>query len=223
MKKDPLPLSSGFLSSSWHIKNKGMFAASCIGIVLLVVSLEALRRLSAEFEHAMHRQWRAHAAAVSAARQAPQRGAYDASPARQDTGASLEEGAAGRREAFPTVSTLADGSAPSSITYRPTPLQQLIRAVLHAMTFGVAYIIMLLAMYFNGFVIISIILGAGLGKFLCDWKSTTIAVSLGSRLAAAGQCPANAGGKGGAKSAEDGDSSASLKSGHPREPTVCCG
>jgi copper transporter 1 len=33
---------------------------------------------------------------------------------------------------------------------KATPLQQLIRAVLHAAVFAVAYILMLLAMYFNG-------------------------------------------------------------------------
>jgi len=54
-------------------------------------------------------------------------------------------------------------------TFRATPLQQLIRSVIHAVTFGLAYIIMLLAMYFNGYIIMSIILGAGVGKFLCDW------------------------------------------------------
>jgi copper transporter 1 len=41
-------------------------------------------------------------------------------------------------------------------------------------TFAVAYIVMLLAMYFNGYIIISIFLGAGLGKFLCDWTTFRI-------------------------------------------------
>jgi copper transporter 1 len=55
------------------------------------------------------------------------------------------------------------------VTFRATPLQQFIRSLIHAVTFGVAYIIMLLAMYFNGYIIISIIIGAFLGKFFCDW------------------------------------------------------
>ncbi|KAM0347954.1 hypothetical protein ACHAPU_004455 [Fusarium lateritium] len=56
-----------------------------------------------------------------------------------------------------------------TLTYRASPLQQLVRAFIHAVTFGGAYIIMLLAMYFNGYVIISIFIGSGLGKFFCDW------------------------------------------------------
>jgi len=43
--------------------------------------------------------------------------------------------------------------------------------------FGLAYLVMLLAMYYNGYVLISIIIGAGVGKFLCDWM--VIMVPLG--------------------------------------------
>lgn len=59
-------------------------------------------------------------------------------------------------------------------TFRATPHQQMVRAVLHAVVFGLAYIVMLLAMYYNGYIIISIIMGAGIGKFLCDWMVVKI-------------------------------------------------
>lgn len=58
---------------------------------------------------------------------------------------------------------------PPKTPRRATPLQQLVRAVLHAAVFGLAYILMLLAMYFNGFVILTIFVGVGVGKFVCDW------------------------------------------------------
>ncbi|KAI6781622.1 Copper transport protein-like protein [Emericellopsis cladophorae] len=63
-----------------------------------------------------------------------------------------------------------------TITYRATVLQQFIRALLHAVTYGGAYIVMLLVMYFNGYIIISVFVGAGLGKFLCDWMVVKIDV-----------------------------------------------
>jgi solute carrier family 31 (copper transporter), member 1 len=44
-------------------------------------------------------------------------------------------------------------------------------------TFAIAYFVMLLAMYFNGYIIISIFIGALLGKFLCDWEKISIPVS----------------------------------------------
>jgi solute carrier family 31 (copper transporter), member 1 len=42
--------------------------------------------------------------------------------------------------------------------------------------FGIAYILMLIAMGFNGYVIIVIIIGAGFGKFLCDWMTQKVVV-----------------------------------------------
>lgn len=54
--------------------------------------------------------------------------------------------------------------------FRPSLLQQLIRATIHMVTFGVAYIIMLLAMYYNGYFIICILIGAFLGSFIFSWE-----------------------------------------------------
>ena len=95
-----------------------MFAASVIGVFLLSVSLEALRRLAKEYDTYAIRQLR---------------------------------------------------SAPIKGRRRATPIQQAIRAILHAAVFGVAYILMLLAMYFNGYIILAIFIGVGVGKYLCDW------------------------------------------------------
>ncbi|KAJ9640238.1 hypothetical protein H2204_003463 [Knufia peltigerae] len=154
-----------FLSSSWHITSKGMFAASCIGVVFLVISLELLRRVSKEYDMAILRQ-------------------FQRSVVTQD--------------ATKDQTTLVGGCrpAPRVVVFRPSPIQQLIRAVLHAVTFGVAYIIMLLAMYYNGYIIICIFIGAGLGKFICDWAPQKI--PLGTSFEQQGD------------SVEEG-------------PTVCCG
>ncbi|KAL7782346.1 Ctr domain-containing protein [Trichoderma afarasin] len=130
-----------FLSCSWHIQNNGMFAASCIGIVVLVISVEFMRRLGQEYDEFIVRQWRRQAAVAS--------------------------DLVTREAREPTTSSQA-------ILFRATPLQQLLRAIIHAITFGAAYIIMLLAMYFNGYIIICIILGSGIGKFVCHWLSARI-------------------------------------------------
>lgn len=60
-------------------------------------------------------------------------------------------------------------AAKPALIFRASPLEQLIRSILHLTFFGLAYILMLLAMYYNGYIIISIIIGAGIGKFFCDW------------------------------------------------------
>ncbi|KAK1728844.1 hypothetical protein CaCOL14_008670 [Colletotrichum acutatum] len=129
-----------FLASSWQIKNAGMFAASCIGVGLLTVFLEVFRRLGKEYDALIQRQFQARAAELQA--RIPKETDCCEPPA---------------------------AVAPQTLVFRASPLQQLIRSVIHAATFGLAYIVMLLAMYYNGYLIISIIIGAGLGKFLCDW------------------------------------------------------
>lgn len=143
---DESSTSPGFLSSSWHIKNNGMFAASCIGVAFLVVCLELLRRLGKEYDALILRQFQRSVVARSADFK------------RQNCSVTCRPGG-------------------QYTTFRASPLQQLVRSLLHACTFGVAYIVMLLAMYYNGYMIISIFLGAFLGKFLCDWMIHKIPIA----------------------------------------------
>ena len=145
-----------FLASSWHIKTKGMFAASCIGVALLVVCLEFLRRIGKEYDSYILRQFHRRAASL---RYRP-RVSYVA-PKFDDERNSSGCG--------PDASCAPPLPDQQFITFRATPAQQITRGAIHAATFGVGYIVMLLAMYFNGYIIISIIIGAFLGKVLCDW------------------------------------------------------
>ncbi|KAK0655618.1 Ctr copper transporter family-domain-containing protein [Cercophora newfieldiana] len=158
-----------FLSSSWLITTKGAFAATCIGVILMVAALEALRRLGKEYDEHILREFQARLTALSA-------------------GAAASE----------------QGAGPQSVTFKASPVQQLIRSVIHALTFGLAYIVMLLAMYFNGYIIISIIIGAGLGKFFCDWMTSTITID------------ARSGGK-------EGNACIGVSATGIEEPSVCCG
>ncbi|KAI8220960.1 hypothetical protein K4K54_008190 [Colletotrichum sp. SAR 10_86] len=143
-----------FLSSSWQIRNRGMMAASCIGVVLLVVMLEFLRIISKKYDNLILAQMRRRGQVVLAA---------SASAVGHD---DVKDGCA--------RSTAVSSRASRKIVMRASPVQQILRTILHAVTFGVAYVVMLLAMYFNGYIIISIIVGAGLGKYLTDWLSCTV-------------------------------------------------
>ncbi|ROT36527.1 copper transport protein ctr4 [Sodiomyces alkalinus F11] len=137
-----------FLSESWYIHNNGAFAASCIGVALLAVCLELIRRLGKEYDALLLRQFHARALEMASA------------------------GAKGRDDRPICCDNIRSGDLAAThptIIFRASPPEQLIRAVLHLVFFGLAYILMLLAMYYNGYIIISIILGAGLGKFFCDW------------------------------------------------------
>ncbi|KAJ5662651.1 uncharacterized protein N7477_010267 [Penicillium maclennaniae] len=59
--------------------------------------------------------------------------------------------------------------------FTPTIIQQAIRALFHMAQFAVAYFVMLLAMYYNGYFIICIFIGAYIGSFLFSWESISLA------------------------------------------------
>ena len=137
-----------FISHSWHITSNGMFAGSCIGVILLVMSLECLRRGAREFDRYIVR--------------------------RQAQMISQGENHPGRNTLFENNNKTTANVAPICVTitkvFRPNISQQLVRAGFHCAQFTIAYFIMLLAMYYNGYIIISIILGAFVGSFVCNWE-----------------------------------------------------
>jgi len=150
-----LTIPVGFISPTWKITSKGMFAGSCIGVVLLVMTLEALRRASREYDSYIVR---AHVKAVTA---------FSALPSNNDSDSDRNKDPLVQSSARPIP-------APGAMNFRPSPVQQLVRALLHMAQFAVAYFVMLMAMYYNGFVIISILVGAGLGAFVFSWQSMAL-------------------------------------------------
>jgi solute carrier family 31 (copper transporter), member 1 len=105
---------SCFIAESWRITSSGMFAGSCIGVILLVMSLEFLRRAVKEYDRYL------------VAKNVVADGAT--SP---DSGSAHAKGAS-------TVNVVTQPRG-----YRPNVFEQLIRAALHMTQFAVAYFIML--------------------------------------------------------------------------------
>ncbi|KAF3940033.1 hypothetical protein ABW19_dt0206830 [Dactylella cylindrospora] len=183
-------LDACFLSKSWHITSAGMFAGSCIGIVFLVVIVEGFRRLARELDRYIVRDWKKRAAAAargvdvsipadgakivessesvaegvgSPAEDAPVAGAT--APVVKSTGKS--KGLLSRFCPYPTASR-------SPSTPRPTFLQLLLKSFIYAVLIGVSYILMLLAMYYNGYIFFCLVIGAWLGNFLFGWDTCVL-------------------------------------------------
>jgi hypothetical protein len=108
-------IDSCFLASSWKITSNGVFAGSCIGVVLLVISLEMLRRAVKEYDRFLINK---HLKSLPAAARSSKAGSDDGSPA-------------------PNCAPILDKG------YRPTIFEQAIRALLHMVQFAVAYFVML--------------------------------------------------------------------------------
>ncbi|KAL4783157.1 Ctr copper transporter [Aspergillus varians] len=143
-----------FLAESWHIRSRGMFGGSCIGVICLVIVLEFLRRIAREYDAFI-----VHRAQLRAQYLSPAQIPVASSSSDNGDGAGVQKTAA------------ATTTAPSqSLRVRPNLIEQLIRALLHMLQFAVAYFVMLLAMYFNGYIIICIFIGAFLGSFIFSWE-----------------------------------------------------
>ncbi|RPA80863.1 Ctr-domain-containing protein [Ascobolus immersus RN42] len=144
-------IDSCFISRTWHNKTTAMFAGSCIGVVIICIILEFVRRVQREYDRAIVRQW-TEKQACSLSQSASEEGA-----------ANLKTG------------TLVLGkSLATPLTFRPTFMQQFIRALLYVVQFWAAYLIMLLAMYYNGYIIICILIGVFLGHFIFGYDNITI-------------------------------------------------
>ena len=125
---------------------KAKFAGSCIGVILLVIVLEFLRRAGKEYDRYIVAQYTRSLASAPAS--------------------------SGSSDAGKNASSTAAACAPAPVRpFRPNVLQQAIRALLHMLQFAVAYFVMLLAMYYNGYIIICIFIGAYLGYFIFGWES----------------------------------------------------
>lgn len=65
--------------------------------------------------------------------------------------------------------------------------------------------------YYNGYIILSIFVGAGLGKFLCDWLVVNVVVADGSA------CERRIG------TSREGEGGKMMDTGVPQEASICCG
>ncbi|CEN61785.1 hypothetical protein ASPCAL08433 [Aspergillus calidoustus] len=159
-------IDSCFLSSHWHIRSGGMFAGSCIGVILLVIALEFLRRVAREYDSFLVRDAQRKSQYQSQAQSHEPNLAASAA----GSSSSADHGKAPASTTAVAGAAAAQGSGRGGTSVRPTLLQQITRAFLHVLQFAVAYFVMLLAMYFNGYIIICIFIGAFLGSFIFSWE-----------------------------------------------------
>ena len=135
-----------------------MFAGSCIGVVCLVIALEFLKRLSKENDLRLMRKFHSRYDIMESVIQS-----------------TTEPGDIGNGESSKDLTSVREQPIPQhrGISSRPTLPQQAVRAALHVLQVALAYFIMLLAMSYNGYLIICIFIGAYTGYFIFGWETVS--------------------------------------------------
>jgi solute carrier family 31 (copper transporter), member 1 len=134
-----------FLSPSWKIRSNGGFAGLCIGVFLAAVLLQTLSWASRFYDKRLVRQHQFQAVAL-ATQAVHNAGTNDYLTAKN-----------------------AHGVSPMA-TFRPNLMQQTVRTLIRTLRFVLSYWIMLLAVHYNGYVIISIILGTFVRIYVFQWE-----------------------------------------------------
>ena len=124
-------IDSCFISSTWHVRSSGAFAGSCIGVVLLVMSLEFLRRGQREFDRYLARRQ----SVPMVSRAEPQ---------------DMSNGNGHHHAKLDSTSTVRSVGSHEYGATRLKIWEQAARSLLYMLQFGVGYFVMLLAMYYNG-------------------------------------------------------------------------
>jgi len=123
-----------FLSSIFHIRSSFTFFIACLGAFILVISLEFLRRFQREFDRYLRKRNEFLQAKTYVLPEETEEKLLDKGTVEQT-----------RQKKVVVV------------------LEQLLRGLIHVVQFSVSYCIMLLFMYSNGYIIISILVGALVG------------------------------------------------------------
>ena len=160
-------LDACFISRTWHITSAGMFVGFCIGVIGLVLLLEFLRRLQREYDrmiqqHAVNDHIAAGRASTTS------RSARNGSAKNNSTPGGEDP----PHSAVPLLGDWEGSLPPRRPRHIPTAFQQAVRASIYTLQFAVAYMIMLLAMYYNGYILICIFIGAFIGFFVFSWDAS---------------------------------------------------
>jgi copper transporter 1 len=144
-----------FLTSSWHITSRGMFAGSCIGVICLVLLLEFLRRSVKEYDRFLVRQHIARFQECSSSSSASPSGTSASAAAGATTCCTRGGAGAGSGGDNSSLEAAKNSDGPTKVVvvavppcapippFRPNVFQQAVRALLHMFQFAIAYFVML--------------------------------------------------------------------------------
>lgn len=171
-------VNSCFIARSWHVRSKAAFAGTCIGVFLLVVLHQWLHRFAREYDAALIRS----------------------KSAKADVSVGSDDALATSEVSLQTLKPSQTPAMANTMSHKwfvaaksvrgiyATPFEHLVRTLLFTLEWGLAYFIMLLFMYYNGFIIISCILGAFFGRLFFTYNEPLSCATIGDSREADRKC-----------------------------------
>ncbi|SCU77636.1 LAMI_0A01816g1_1 [Lachancea mirantina] len=177
-----------FISRSWRNDTRGKFAGSCIGCFLLVFVAQWLNRVSRQFDIELAERRKIKTLAQMSSKYSGDMGGSSSSLSKEETAelsnllqesdikTSFKALLATMSHTWYVRRTRAASSAlpnccvAEPFDVYPTILDHILRALIFTLQWGLSYIIMLLFMYYNGYIIISCLLGALFGRLFFNFE-----------------------------------------------------
>lgn len=181
-------IDSCFIARSWHVTSRGMFAGTCIGVFFWVVSYCWLHRFIVEYDNAIvdfkTKKYQLNSNCCCAPEDGSNSSVDDKSGAGNMEHAAVDtQIAIGTDFWTPLMKTFQHQWLFSWINKKenleekiiyPSALEHFSRSGLYLMEWTVSYLIMLMWMYYNGYLIITMILGYFFGQLLFNYTPLTI-------------------------------------------------
>ncbi|KAN0063707.1 copper transporter complex subunit Ctr4 [Thecaphora frezii] len=157
------------LTSSWHIRTSAQFVGTCVGVFLIVFLIETVRRWGREYDRYIFEQ-----AEKRKRERRRMRKLVDQALVEETTSGEQRPPVAERIDrvffGLPKSQTgRANRLGPAK--FRPTTMQQAVRSLIYGIQFTGAYLVMLMAMTYNGYILIAIVLGGMFGHFFSTWDT----------------------------------------------------
>jgi copper transporter 1 len=153
---------SCFLVESWHNETKAHFAGTVLGVFLLAMSVEGIRRIGRIHDRQL-------VAALNAAKRNAKCGCGSKNAADLDSESKFV-----KMHCRPKIPEF------------PSWSQQAVRGGIYGIQFTVAFLLMLLGMYFNGYILFAIFLGGATGFTL--FGSDTLAAGANGKVITESPC-----------------------------------
>jgi copper transporter 1 len=153
-----------FITDGWKIRTTGQYVGTIIGVLLIGLLVELTRRFAREYDVYLVR--------VQNSKESSRLATFTLKTLFSSS--QLPVKGSEHTAACESKNAILPCNCRNSTKIRPTILQQAARSTLHTIQFVGAYFLMLLAMYYNGGIILAIFAGAFIGHFLFAWDTIGI-------------------------------------------------